>query len=65
MRTGILYDINPQSAFEVVEPSRTAEYERRWAYGGTAFMGASADVLRHPVSNDTAAVLVRRMIARR
>jgi cyclohexanone monooxygenase len=62
MRTGILYDINPQSAIEVDEATRTAEYERRWANGGTAFMGAYHDLILNKASNDTAAEFVRSKI---
>ncbi|TCZ64439.1 flavin-containing monooxygenase [Roseicella aquatilis] len=59
MRTGILYGINPQSAVEVDAAERTAEYERRWATGGTAFMGAYHDLILNKASNDTAAEFVR------
>ncbi|RAI59741.1 flavin-containing monooxygenase [Roseicella frigidaeris] len=62
MRTGILYDINPQSAIEVDEATRSAEYERRWANGGTAFMGAYHDLILNKASNDTAAEFVRNKI---
>ncbi|MDO9711193.1 flavin-containing monooxygenase [Paracraurococcus lichenis] len=62
MRTGILYDINPQSAVEASEAERQAEYERRWANGGTAFMGAYHDLILNKASNDTAAEFVRSKI---
>ena len=63
MRTGILYDIDPRSAIEVPEEERRRQYERRWEIGGTAFMGAFADLLTNQASNDTAADFVRGKIA--
>jgi cyclohexanone monooxygenase len=62
MRTGILYDLNPLSALEVDEATRQAEYERRWANGGTAFMGAFSDLILNKAANDTAAQFVRNKI---
>jgi cyclohexanone monooxygenase len=62
MRTGILYELNPKSALEVSEAEREAEYERRWAAGGTAFMAAFSDLLLNKDANDTAAEFVRRKI---
>jgi cyclohexanone monooxygenase len=62
MRTGILYALNPQSALEVSEEEREAEYERRWQAGGTAFMAAFSDLLLNKEANDTAAEFVRRKI---
>jgi cyclohexanone monooxygenase len=59
MRTGILYAINPLSALEVDAATRQAEYERRWANGGTAFMGAFSDLILNKASNDTASEFVR------
>ena len=50
MRTGILYHLNPVSALAVSEAERRAEYEARWAAGGTAFMAAFSDLL----TNDSA-----------
>lgn len=62
MRTGILYELNPKSALEVSEAEREAEYERRWAAGGTAFMAAFSDLLLNKDANHTAAEFVRRKI---
>jgi cyclohexanone monooxygenase len=62
MRTGILYDLNPKSALEVSAEEREAEYERRWAAGGTAFMAAFSDLLLNKEANDTAADFVRAKI---
>ena len=59
MRTGILYGLNDKSALEVSEAERRAEYERRWAAGGTAFMGAFSDLITDAEANDTAAGFVR------
>src|SRR3546814_2500549 len=59
MRTGILYDINQDSALDVPEDRRRQEYEARWEVGGTAFMGAFVDLLTNQGSNDTAADFVR------
>ncbi|MFC7538698.1 flavin-containing monooxygenase [Siccirubricoccus deserti] len=62
MRTGILYGLNDKSALEVSEEERQAEYERRWANGGTAFMGAFSDLITNRQANDTAAEFVRNKI---
>jgi cyclohexanone monooxygenase len=62
MRTGILYGLNDQSALEVSEAERTAEYERRWAAGGTAFMGSFKDLITDEAANRTAAEFVRNKI---
>ncbi len=62
MRTGILYELNPQSALEVSAEAREAEFERRWAAGGTAFMASFSDLLLNKEANDTAAEFVRRKI---
>jgi cyclohexanone monooxygenase len=62
MRTGILYELNPKSALEVSEEERRAEYERRWAAGGTAFMASFSDLLLNKQANDTAADFVRAKI---
>ena len=59
MRTGILYGINDRSALEVSEAERLAEYERRWAAGGTAFMAAFNDLITSAEANHTAAEFVR------
>ncbi|WP_043358474.1 NAD(P)/FAD-dependent oxidoreductase [Belnapia sp. F-4-1] len=62
MRTGILYGLNEKSALEVTPEEREAEYEARWARGGTAFMGAFSDLITNREANDTAAEFVRRKI---
>jgi cyclohexanone monooxygenase len=62
MRTGILYELNPKSALEVSAEEREAEYERRWAAGGTAFMASFSDLLLNKEANDTAADFVRNKI---
>ncbi|MBL6078448.1 NAD(P)/FAD-dependent oxidoreductase [Belnapia sp. T18] len=62
MRTGILYGLNDKSALEVTPEEREAEYEARWARGGTAFMGAFSDLITNREANDTAAEFVRRKI---
>ncbi len=59
MRTGILYGLNDKSALEVSEAERIAEFERRWAAGGTAFMGAFKDLITDEAANATAAEFVR------
>jgi cyclohexanone monooxygenase len=62
MRTGILYPINEKSAIEVAEDERRAEYEARWAAGGTQFMASFSDLILDQRSNDTAAEFVREKI---
>ncbi len=62
MRTGILYGLNEKSALEATPEEREAEYEARWARGGTAFMAAFADLITNREANDTAAEFVRRKI---
>ncbi len=62
MRTGILYGLNDKSALEVSPEEREAEYEARWARGGTAFMGAFSDLITNREANETASEFVRRKI---
>jgi cyclohexanone monooxygenase len=62
MRTGILYGLNEKSALEVTPEERRAEYEARWARGGTAFMASFADLITNRAANDTAAEFVREKI---
>ncbi|RYI16130.1 MAG: NAD(P)/FAD-dependent oxidoreductase, partial [Acetobacteraceae bacterium] len=62
MRTGILYGLNEKSALEVTPEERQAEYEARWARGGTAFMASFADLITNRDANDTAADFVRAKI---
>jgi cyclohexanone monooxygenase len=63
MRTGILYHIDERSALDVTPEERRRVYEARWETGGTAFMGAFADLLRDKGANDIAADFVRAKIA--
>ena len=46
-------------ALEVTSAEREAEYERRWANGGLAFMGAYGDLMFDQDANDTVAGFVR------
>ncbi len=62
MRTGILYNLSQTPAMSVSEAERRAEYEARWAAGGTAFMAAFSDLLTSREANDTAAEFVREKI---
>jgi len=62
MRTGILYNLSRTPAMEVGEAERHAEYEARWAAGGTAFMASFSDLLTNQNANDTAAAFVRNKI---
>jgi cyclohexanone monooxygenase len=62
MRTGIVYGLNDISALEVTEAERLAEYERRWAAGGTAFMASFSDLITNAEANHTAAEFVRNKI---
>jgi cyclohexanone monooxygenase len=48
-----------QSALEVSEEERQAEFERRWENGGLAFLGAYNDLLLNKDANDVAAEFVR------
>ncbi|MDE2006945.1 MAG: NAD(P)/FAD-dependent oxidoreductase, partial [Rhodospirillales bacterium] len=59
MRTGILYHINETAALDVPPEARAEVYRARWANGGTAFMGAFADLITSQAANDTAADFVR------
>jgi cyclohexanone monooxygenase len=59
MRTGILYGLSDTPAMSVSAEERKAEYEKRWAVGGTAFMGSFRDLLLDQAANDTAAEFVR------
>ncbi|WP_149536762.1 flavin-containing monooxygenase [Siccirubricoccus phaeus] len=60
--TGILRNLNDKGALEVSEEERRAEYERRWAVGGTAFMVSFNDLVLNEESNRTAAEFVRSKI---
>jgi cation diffusion facilitator CzcD-associated flavoprotein CzcO len=59
---GLFYDFNPKGALEVSEEERRAEFERRWAVGGTMFVGAYADLMKDRDANETAAEFVRSKI---
>jgi cyclohexanone monooxygenase len=61
-RTGLLYEINPESALEVPAEKRAQEYSARWNVGGLAFMGAFSDLLLDQQANDTAAAFIRARI---
>ncbi len=62
MRTGILYNLSRTPAMGVSADERHAEYEARWAAGGTAFMASFSDLLTNKDANDTAAEFVRHKI---
>jgi cyclohexanone monooxygenase len=62
MRTGILYGLSDTPAMSVSAEERKVEYEKRWAVGGTAFMGSFRDLLLDQTANDTAADFVRSKI---
>ncbi|MFO0995289.1 MAG: NAD(P)/FAD-dependent oxidoreductase [Alphaproteobacteria bacterium] len=62
MPSGLLYDLSSKSALEVTPEERTREYEKRWAFGGTVFIGAYADLLMSDEANETAAEFVRAKI---
>ncbi|HWT08714.1 MAG TPA: NAD(P)/FAD-dependent oxidoreductase [Roseomonas sp.] len=62
LRTGIDYPLNPVSALEIDDAAREAEYQARWAAGGTAFMAAFSDLITSQAANDTAADFVRARI---
>jgi len=61
-RTGILYRQSETKAMDPTPAERTAQYEARWARGGTAFMGTFADLITSKEANDTAANFVRAKI---
>ncbi|WP_348630786.1 NAD(P)/FAD-dependent oxidoreductase [Mesorhizobium sp. M4B.F.Ca.ET.211.01.1.1] len=62
MPAGILSDIGTNSALAVSPEDRLAEYERRWAAGGTGFTAAYSDLLKNEDANGTAAEFVRKKI---
>ena len=51
-----------QSAFEVSDEERLAEYEARWEMGGLPFLGAYGDLILDEKANATAADFVRKKI---
>jgi cyclohexanone monooxygenase len=63
-RSGILYDYSQRGTFDVEEPERQAEYERRWGRGGANYTHAFNDIFVKPEANDAAADYVRTRIRR-
>ena len=59
---GIYGRFRQGKAMEVTPSERLAEYERRWADGGLAFMGSYGDLMFSQESNDTVADFVRAKI---
>jgi len=59
---GMLVEQGVNSALDVAEPERQAEYERRWSRGGLCIYGAFADLFANKEANDTAAEFVRSKI---
>ena len=57
--TGLATVYSTASALEASPAEREAEYRRRWANGGLAFMAAYGDLMRSREANDTAAEFVR------
>ena len=53
---------NTKSALEVDDEERRDEYEKRWAIGGFAFVGAFADTSTNKEANEYAAEFVRQKI---
>ncbi|MEQ1787459.1 MAG: NAD(P)/FAD-dependent oxidoreductase [Acidimicrobiales bacterium] len=56
---GARVERSEQSALEVTDDERRAEFDRRWANGGLAFLGAYTDLLLNKDANDLAAEYVR------
>jgi cation diffusion facilitator CzcD-associated flavoprotein CzcO len=56
---GLIYDRSPRSALETSEEERRAEFERRWAKGGTNFIASFNDVMMNTEANELAAEFVR------
>lgn len=61
-RSGVLYEYGTQSALDVAAPDREKELQRRWEVGGTNFLYAFTDTLRHPEANRVSADFVRSRI---
>ncbi|HUN53161.1 MAG TPA: NAD(P)/FAD-dependent oxidoreductase [Candidatus Sulfotelmatobacter sp.] len=57
--SGLLQQINEQSALAVTPEEREREFEGRWQQGGFVFLGAYIDLLFDQKANDTAAEFVR------
>jgi cyclohexanone monooxygenase len=56
---GARMERSDRSALEVTDAERREEFERRWANGGLAFLGAYTDLLLDRDANDLAAEFVR------
>ncbi len=61
-RSGILYDYSQRATFDVSEPERQQEYERRWQKGGANYTHAFNDIFSNQQANDQAAEFVRNKI---
>lgn len=61
-RSGILYDYSQLATFDVSEPERQQEYERRWQKGGANYTHAFNDIFSNQQANDQAAEFVRNKI---
>lgn len=59
---GIAAAFNPDSALEASERERREELEKRWAYGGPAFLGVFGDVAVDARANEIVAEFVREKI---
>lgn len=59
---GSLKDLNDVSAFSVSENERCETYAKRWAIGGTGYLGSFNDLLTNSEANYTAAEFVRHKI---
>ena len=53
---------NEQSAWDVSEAERTAEYERRWAQGGLGFLAAYSDLAFDDAANATVRDFIKEKI---
>lgn len=53
---------NEQSAWDVSEEERQAEYERRWAHGGLGFLAAYSDLVFDDQANATVRQFIREKI---
>ena len=58
-RSGILYEYSLRGTFDVQEPERQHEYERRWKRGGANYTHAFNDIFIDRRANDEAAEFVR------
>ena len=62
MRTGVINQMNDQSALDVSPEERRRIYEDRWNQGGTAFMVSFNDLITNKAANDTAVEFVHEKI---